>query len=479
MRTPSGIFVLSLLLGSFGCSSGAGSSPVDNERTKPAASTPLTASGSASAVASTAPIASALPETPVCKIANQKVLAHGVNKLTGLTVKHLDEKRYGLGFASGLTPQVLVVNNDGQVSVLKVETKAGSKVASPPAPAEGNRLLWRVTPVAVDGSRAHAFVDYRDEYKDKRRHVACGPAESDEEFISFDGVPFNDRTPRPTADERKPLFSSKEKGLEGYVELRDCRTFITRKTKETWAVGSELHGVEAKDGSIEWSSVLVVDFGAKEREHVLHETKLKADPPKVLQYEIPVSRRVEDKGFLLATRLGNELLVGVLDKDKKLKGKFSTYPGFPLLPDIARVGTDEVITVAVSTAPKAFTLKSLVVPMATLDLPAAYSDVHVDDNPLDAETEPEMFEDKKGQRWISYIEGERDKGHLEIIPLDAKLHAAGRAFTVTEDKERASEARLFQLDSGAMLIAFLRDTDGKTELVTEELTCEVKAPGVP
>lgn len=474
MQTQHLVSLCALVAAVAGCSSGA-----PKENTKPESSvTPQTnsiaaASGSATPMAS-ASMGAPAPEPPICKASNQKVWTSGINKLTGLTVKLLDEKRYALGFASGLTPEVLVVGKDGQLSLHKVETKAGGRVAKAPSAAEGNRLLWRVTPLSVEGTHARAFVDYRDEYKDKRLHVACGPADSDEEFISFDGTPFNDRSPKPTAEERKPLFASKTKGLEGYTELRDCRTFMTRQTKETWVVGSSLRGVESKDGNIEWSSVLVVDFGPKDREIVLHETKLKSDPPKVLNYEIPVSRRVEDKGYLLATRMGGQLLVGVLDQNKKLKGQFSSYGGFPLIPDIARVGDDNVITVPVSTSPKAYSLKALVVPRSTMALPSGYSDVHVDDNVTDAETEPELMVDKKGQRWLSYIEGERDKGHLELVALNDKLKRVGPVFSVTEDKERAAEARLFSLDNGNILIAFMRDLDGKVELVTEELTCEVK-----
>ena len=38
----------------------------------------------------------------------------------------------------------------------------------------------------------------------------------------------------------------------------------------------------------------------------------------------------------------------------------------------------------------------------------------------------------------------------------------------------ASESRITVLENGKMVIAYLRDTAGKVELVTEQLSCQVR-----
>jgi hypothetical protein len=334
----------------------------------------------------------------------------------------------------------------------------------------------RVTPMSVEGDAARAFIDYRDEYKDKRRRVACGPSDADANFLVFDGTSYLDMDPKPTGEDKKKLFSWKKEG--GYVELRDCRTFITMKSQETWALGSVLRGVEKPDGTNEWKMVLLVDFGPKDDEVVLYEAPLKGDPPKLAAFEIPTARRQKEKGFLVATRYNGTLMVGVLDASKKLKGKFKTYRGYPTMPDISATEDTMMLITGIGSG-KEKSLKALVIPRDTLELPAGYVDVPL--KPMDAGTEaetsftaPELIVDKKGQRWLTYVEGPKDKGHLRIVPLDKDLKPEGRAFSVTEGDVFASEARVTTLEDGKMLITYLRDTAGKTEIVTEQLSCEVK-----
>ncbi len=428
---------------------------------------------SAPAAASSAPG----PEAPPpCKVLNQKVWGAGANKLTGLTARHLGKGSVAVGFAYGNAPHVLLIDSSGkdtQGQVLKVETKADSKIGKPPAPGEGTRHLMRVTPISVENGKARAFADYRDEFKDKRRRVSCGPAESDEGFTVFDGTSYLDLK-SPTDEEKKKLFSSKISGLEGYAELRDCRTFFSRQSKEIWVIGSSLHGID-KGTSIEWRASLFIDFGPKEPERVIHETNLKGDPPRgAPQYEVPMVIKAEDKGYAVVARINGSLLVDLLDAKKKPTGKSMTYPGLPLLPDLSRIDKNLNIIVPVAAAPNRFALRSLKIPIDTLELPRGYASLKVDDDDELSKTDPEMIVDKKDQRWLAYVEGERDKGHLEIVPLDASLKPMGAPYSVTEDKERAAEARLIPLDGGNILLAFLRDTDGKIELVTEELSCEVK-----
>jgi hypothetical protein len=45
---------------------------------------------------------------------------------------------------------------------------------------------------------------------------------------------------------------------------------------------------------------------------------------------------------------------------------------------------------------------------------------------------------------------------------------------VTDGDVFGTEARVVVLDDGRLMITYLRDAKGKTEVVTEQLSCEVK-----
>jgi hypothetical protein len=439
-----------------------------------AVTTAAAPASAAAALASAAASSEAPPPPPVCKVAYQKTWGSGANKLTGLTTRNVGDNRVAVGFAFGATPQLLVVGKGGGGEVLKVATRAGSRFASPPKAAEGVRHLMRVTPASVEDKKAVAMIDLRDEYKDKRRVVACGKSDEAEPFVMFDGTSYLDLKDKPTGDERKKLFSSKIEGLEGYAELRDCRSSFSRKSKETWVMGSELVGVD-KDDKVEWTAAFVLDQGAKEKERVIHKVKLKDDPPRSgFTFEVPAAMRVPDKGTVVTARFGGSLLVGVLDAKRKLQGEMKAYPGLPMLADLSHVGGQVIITTAIATGPGRFGLRALLFPLETMELPRGYTTVKVDDGAADNETDPELVVDKHGQRWVAYISGERDKGHLELVPVGADMKRVGRPYLVTEDKERASEARVVPLDDGDLLVVYIRDLEGKVELVSEELSCEVK-----
>lgn len=476
-KLPLSIFAAVLLAG---CSSsepsGDAQKTSDQASAKPITAPPSSAQPGAGTVpASASPTVAAAPEAapPVCTRTNEKVWGSGANKLTGLTTKRVLETKTAIGYAIGIEPRVLVLDKAGAVESFKVKTGASAK---PPAAGEGFRSLMRVSPTAIEGDSARAVIDYHDDYKDKRRRVACGPADSDESFLAFEGTSYLDMDPKPEGEEKKKIFSWKKEG--GYVELRDCRTFVTRESKEMWALGSVLRATEKPDGTNEWKVVFLVDFGKGDKEIVLHETTLKGDPPKPPTYEIPTSRRVKDKGYVIATRFGGSLLVGVLDEGRKLKGRFKSYKGFPTMPDFGRAEEEIVITTGIG-AGKEKKLKALFIPRDTLELPAEYVDVSL--VPLDTVTageasftSPELTVDKNGQRWLTYVEGPPNKGHLRIAPLDKDLKPSGRAFSVTTGDTFASEARVTALDDGRMTITYLRDTKGKVDIVTEQLSCEVK-----
>jgi hypothetical protein len=437
----------------------------------PAASASASPTAAASASA-TATVAAVDEGPPVCQRSNEKVWSAGANKLTGLTTKGFDGK-VAIGLALGNDPRVLVIDKDGSAKLMKV--KQGAKAKLPPGK-EAFRNLMRVSPQAIDGDEARAFIDYRDDYKDKRRHVWCGPADADEKFLEYEGTSWLDMDPKPTGEDKKKLFSWKKLG--GYVELRDCRTFVSRKDNEVWALGSVLRGIEKPDGTNEWKMVFLVDFGKKDDEIVLHEAQLKGDPPKATSFEIPISRRIKDKGWLIATRFGGSLLVGLLDNDRKLKGAFKSYKGFPSMPDIETTDESQMILTTGIGFGADRSLKALILSKTNPELPADYQRIKLDpsesaekDSSFSA---PELTMDDKGRRWLVYIEGPANKGHLRMAPLGIDLQPIGRTFTVTQSEAYSSEARLVALPGGKLVIAYLRDKEGKTELVTEQLSCDVK-----
>ncbi len=448
----------------------------------PATSAPAPAAAAPSAgvpAAASAAVDAGLPvigAAPACKITAQKAWAKGLNKTTGLTEVELADGRVAIGFAVGNEPQVLVVGRNGEGEVRKVPLKAGTALATQPKKGEGIRWMMRVTPVKVDAKSVEAFVDYRDEYKDKKRmRVACGPADSDDAWISFDDIPLLDRDSKPTGKVREALFNPKDPGAdEGYHELRDCRTFADPIKGETWVVGSELRARGA-EGAEQWKASLVVDKGSKEHELHLHENELKGAPPRVINFEIPVSRRAADGSYVLAARYAGSLVVAILNENKTLR-TMKTYPGWPTLPDITQDGDDIVIATAVAKPnSKEFLLKALRMSTKHPELPKDLVPIVTDDDGVDSETAPDFTRDSKGRRWMTYIEGERGNGHLEIVPINADFQALGKPFEITTEEERSSEARSVALADGTIFMAYLRDKDKATELVTLDLECEVVA----
>ncbi len=437
------------------------------------ATTVAAATAAPTAMASAAPIIGA---APACKIVSQKAWAKGVNKTTGLTEVELPDGRVAVGFATGNDPQVLVVDKDGGGAVRKVPVKAGTRLATPLKPGEGVRWLMRVTPVKVDGDKVTAFADYRDENKKaKRLRVACGPTDSDDAWISFDDVPLLDRDDKPKGADYEALFKPKEAGADAaYHELRDCRTFVDLRKNETWVIGSVLLATRTDSGET-WQASLVVDKGAGAHELHLHQNELKGAPPKVMSFEVPVSRRADDGTIVLAARYAGNLVVALLNADKTLR-TMKQYPGWPTLPDITQDGDDIVIATGIAKPnSKEFVLRALRLSTKHPELPKALVPIVTDDDGKDSETAPDFTRDAKGRRWMSYIEGERGNGHLEIVPIDKDFQAMGRPFEITTEDERAADARSVALSDGSILVAYMRDKDKVTELVTLTLQCDVVA----
>jgi hypothetical protein len=261
------------------------------------------------------------------------------------------------------------------------------------------------------------------------------------------------------------------------------------KSGATWIVGSELRAVDKPDGAIEWSASLVVDTGPNKHELHLHEIVLKGDPPALRNFEVPISRPLGDGTLLLATRFGSALRVGILNSNRTLRGKLLTYSGLPTLPHAASDGEDTVLVASVAKEKGLFALRGLRVPGSKPELPKGMLPIdthsadkgHTHDHGHDhdhdhvdhSETDPAFVRDSKGRRWLSYIEGDRGKGQLQIVPIDEKFDAIGKPFLISTSSDLASEARLVALQDGAILVVSLREDGKGSEVVTEELRCEI------
>src|SRR5258706_1185514 len=108
----------------------------------------------------------------VCTSEGRKVWGKWANRRTGLTPRKLGNK-VAVGAAIGNRPEVLVFDDKGQGELVKIDLAGGSELLKEIPKNEGQRDLFRVTPVLGPDGRVSAYADYRDTYNSKRRRVAC------------------------------------------------------------------------------------------------------------------------------------------------------------------------------------------------------------------------------------------------------------------------------------------------------------------
>lgn len=446
------------------------------------AGTPIPTPGAAASAEPAAP-----PVEPVCKVASQKIWTKGVNPVTGITAVELPDGRDVVGFAIGNVPHVLAIDAGGVGKMSKVLVDPGSLFAKAPKKDEGSRAVLRVTPVKLGQSSAHAFVDFRDDLKiaavpgkpeiTKARRVVCGPVDRPETWVSWEGPAYLDDAKLG----KEPLTTLKAAGsLEAgkpYREVRDCRSFYDAPHDDEWIVGSEL--VIQAEGSASARAQLFVERGKDGSRDPVATLDLATDPFRLAGFDTPVSHELGDGAYLVAARAPGKLLAMVVDHEKKPLGKTTEYKGSYQMPDLAQDGKDDVLTTAQTVGTDKLALRALRIPGDTRALPAGFVPVIGDADDSKTEGRPEFLRDEKGQRWLAYIEdADKGKGHLEILPLTAGFRAAGKPYAVTEGNERATEARLFAKKGGGFLVVYLRaDGPANTELVTEDLVCEIKAEG--
>lgn len=448
-----------------------------------------TTSGQGSAVApkaseATLPTPSASPASePVCKVEAQKVWTKGVNAAAGITAVELPDGTDAIGFAIGNVPYVATLGVGAAGKMQKVTVDPGSAFATAPKAADGVRIVFRVTPVKLEGSTVRAFVDYRDELKAKAapgkpevaktRRVTCGPVDKAETWVSWEGPAYLDDAKHA----KDPLAALKAADLlkpgSAYKEVRDCRSFYDAAHDDEWIVGSEL--VVEGDGTKAQANLFVAQ-GKGATRTTATSMPVPTTPWKLQGFDTPVSHELADTSFLVAARAPGKLVVMIMSHEKKPVGGLTEYKGTFQMPDLAADGKDDVLSTAVTTGKDGLALRSLRIPGDTHAMPAAFTQVLTDEDESKTEGRPEFLRDAKGQRWLAYVEdAEKGKGTLEIVPITAGFRAAGKPHAVTSGEEKATEARLFAKKGGGFVAAYLRDAGAQgLELVTEDLSCEVK-----
>ena len=148
---------------------------------------PAAASAAALPSAATVPAASANAAPPTCTVEAEKVWAANASAASGISQTEIDSGKVLFGVVLGGKPEVVVFDAKGEGEAKHVGVKKALADAIPKG--TGRREIHRVTPAVGSGGEILAFVDYEQIGKDHRT-VACGPSDSNNELLKFDGKPL-------------------------------------------------------------------------------------------------------------------------------------------------------------------------------------------------------------------------------------------------------------------------------------------------
>jgi hypothetical protein len=480
----------------------------------------------------------------------EKVWASAVSLGTGLTPMELDSGRVAVGAMSSRGPTVVVFDSkgDGQESRIRVKKELTGELKK-----DEKREVLRVTPALGSGNEVVAFVDYR-EAGDTRRLVACGPSDSNDEILKFDGKPIldaGDETPAKPDDAAKPApaapsgkpaapakpaaapsaakpapakpaplpsgakpttpapsssgpvprrppalggaaakpGSSAKPGTtpaappapapakpspspktEPERELRECRTLVDRGGAHAWAVGSELVGKPAADGSTDYSIVLFTEQERGRGRADLNTSPLGKSPAKVPVYEAPTAYDMGGGNFALAARFRGALFTWVLDASKRARGAVRVYSGgFPAQPHFVNFQSEIALIVVQSGAGGQKSARAARFAADVTSLPSSLSDVVIPERSVEPPVSAAMFGPKStlaSSRFVAYQSDETAK-RLSVVQVDGNLAPAGEPLTIDLG---VRESELFALDGGELLVVYVRvDGTGKSELVSKTI----------
>jgi hypothetical protein len=197
-------------------------------------------------------------------------------------------------------------------------------------------------------------------------------------------------------------------------------------------------------------------------------------PKRLFTFEAPVAATLSDGGYVLAARYRGRLLTWLLDADKKKKGLMRSYGGgYPGLPRILADGGGTSLWTSQKTAAKRWQIGVLRLG-SPAELPRAFFQPALGDADLSL-AEPSTAR-AASQRWLAYHEGDRRRGRLAVMPIDAKLSPTGRHHFVTSEQSAVYESHLFGLDAGRLLVVYIARPGPKqpAELVSQVLSCSVR-----
>jgi hypothetical protein len=466
----------------------------------------------------------------------EKVWASGVSIATGVTPTELDSGRVGVGVHGSRGPTVVVFDSKGEGQEARIRLK--KELTEEPKKENGKREILRVTPALGSGSEVVAFVDYR-EAGDTRRLVACGPSDSTEELLKFEGKPLVDageETPekgkaeepakpspapsakiaspapakpaaassagkpppapsgakpppaapakpgagtqkppvlhaatkveKPPAPPAKPAATAGAAKTEPERELRECRTLVDRGGAHAWAVGSELVGKPAADGSSDYSVVLFAEQERGRGRADLSTSPLGKAPTKLPVYEAAAAYDMGGGNFLLAARFRGALFTWVLDASKHPRGSVRVYSGgFPAQPHFANFGSELALIVVQSGAGGQKAARAARFAPDVTSLPSTLSDLVIPDHGIEPPVSA-VIGGAPPARFIAY-QSDQSAKRLSVVQVDGNLAATGEPLPIDVG---VRDSELFALADGRLLVVYIRlDPSGKSELVSKTI----------
>ncbi len=444
----------------------------DNAKPDPSKTSPSSSAGTlappSSAMASGSATPSASVEAPKpqppCTIDSTTVVDHGVRGDTGLTVVFLPGNTAAIGYATGGTPKVIVIDTAGKANQADVDW-SHVKGQEPPKDATTARGIHRVTPLGFKGQKMRVGMDFIDNSKDKNaaRYLRCGPA--DVEPIVSDDSALNFY--EPTEDDVAKLGDQ-------VMDVRDCRTFSNGEI--SWVLYTEVKR-DGKDDNhdlrFEWTIDTIPGKG-KVKDPIVD--KRIAKPSKDKKYGTldhfitPVSVNAGTAGYMMVSRDGGGLVFARRNDDMSRAG--GPWPmGLPAgagLPSMTHEA--ERVFLAVPEWNKTDLFMSTFMGNGA---PAKPEKITLKDTapPTEGSRDwPSLAAREDGNIFVSFIDGKSPKRRVRIALLGPELmQRTSDVFDVTNGDVNISEARVVDIAGDKAFVAYL---DVKGDLTAAIVSCK-------
>ena len=444
----------------------------DNAKPDPTKASPSSSAGtlappsSAMATGSATPSASAeapKPQPP-CTIDSTTVVDRGVRGDTGLTVVFLPGNTAAIGYATGGTPKVIVIDTAGKANQADVDW-SHVKGQEPPKDATTARGIHRVTPLGFKGQKMRVGMDFIDNSKDKNaaRYLRCGPA--DVEPIVSDDSALNFY--EPTEDDVAKVGDQ-------VMDVRDCRTFSNGEI--SWVLYTEVKR-DGKDDNhdlrFEWTIDTIPGKG-KVKDPIIDKRIAKPSKDKTYgtldHFITPVSVNAGTAGYMMAARDGGGLVFARRNDDMSRAG--GPWPmGLPAgagLPSMTHEA--ERVFLAVPEWNKTDLFMSTFMGNGA---PAKPEKITLKDTapPTEGSRDwPSLAAREDGNIFVSFIDGKSPKRRVRLALLGPELmQRTSDVFDVTNGDVNISEARVVDIAGDKAFVAYL---DVKGDLTAAIVSCK-------